>query len=149
MSDIDYFTDSRYPDEVSDVIVSMDGVTSPDGKADAWYAVSKLADGTTAHHYMYLGGAASTVAATISSVSLDKTSASIDVDSTVALSATVHGTGDYDNSVTWSSSDENIATVTSSGVVNGISAGEATITATSVADNSKKGSVDITVTAAA
>ena len=38
----------------------------------------------------------------------------------------------YDGSVRWTSSDETIATVNSSGLVTGVLAGEATITATDV-----------------
>ena len=49
--------------------------------------------------------------------------------------------------VTWSSSDESVATVTSSGVVTGVAAGEALITATSTFDTSKKASIKVTVTA--
>ncbi|WP_191014235.1 Ig-like domain-containing protein [Treponema zioleckii] len=52
-----------------------------------------------------------------------------------------------DTSVTWSSSDENVATVDSNGVVTAVSAGNATITATSVFDSTKSGSADVTVSA--
>jgi uncharacterized protein YjdB len=47
--------------------------------------------------------------------------------------------------VTWSSSDENIADVTNKGVVTALKVGTATITATSVVDNTKTATVDITV----
>ena len=52
-----------------------------------------------------------------------------------------------DTSVTWSSSDENVATVDSNGVVTAVSAGNATITATSVFDSTKSGSASVQVSA--
>lgn len=60
------------------------------------------------------------------SVSLDKTSATINEGETTTIVATVEN---YDGDVNWSSSDESVATV-SNGVVFGVKAGKATITAT-------------------
>lgn len=57
------------------------------------------------------------------SVSLDKTSASIEAGNTTTLTATASG------DVTWSSNNESVATV-SGGVVTAVAAGNATITAT-------------------
>lgn len=48
-------------------------------------------------------------------------------------------------SVTWSSSDNNIASVSSTGVVTGISEGRAIITATSTQNANVKGTIEITV----
>ena len=50
--------------------------------------------------------------------------------------------------VTWSSSDEKIATVDEDGIVTAIAEGEVTITATSTADQSVKGDIALTVIAA-
>lgn len=65
------------------------------------------------------------------SVSVVPSRASVEAGSTVALSAIVVPAG---TSVTWSSSSDTYATVNSSGVVTGASAGSATITATITVD---------------
>lgn len=67
---------------------------------------------------------------------------------TLQLSATVLPADADDKSVTWASSDDTVATVSSDGLVTGIAPGTATMTATSVADNLVSGSLLVTVTAA-
>ncbi len=62
-------------------------------------------------------------------VSLNSTEISITVDETFTLTATVAPADTTDPTVTWTSSDESIATV-EDGIVKGIAAGTATITAT-------------------
>jgi len=70
------------------------------------------------------------------------------VGATINLSATVSCSYiNTDTSVTWSSSDETIATVDDNGVVTSVAAGTAKITATSVFDSTKSGSIDIEVSA--
>ncbi len=64
------------------------------------------------------------------SVELNKNSADLKVDETVQLSATVYPTTASDKSVNWASSDDDIATVSNSGLVTAVAAGTATITAT-------------------
>lgn len=64
----------------------------------------------------------------VSGVSLDKTSASVAVGETLRLQATVSPADASDKSVTWSTSDASVATV-SNGLVKGIKAGSATIEA--------------------
>ena len=59
------------------------------------------------------------------------------------LVATV--TGSDDKSITWSSSDTYIATVTATGVVTSVSGGQAIITATSTADPSKSATTTVTI----
>ena len=65
------------------------------------------------------------------SVSLDKTEVTLQKGKMVTLKATVEPATLEDKSVTWKSSDTNIATVTSKGKVKGVKAGTATITCTS------------------
>lgn len=71
---------------------------------------------------------------------------SVDVGSKIQLSATVSPTNARDKSVTWSSDDESIATVSQSGEVTGITAGSTIIFAISNADGTVVGRKSITVT---
>ena len=64
----------------------------------------------------------------VSSINLDKTSASLKVGETVTLTATVKPDDATNKTVTWSTSDASVATV-SDGVVTAIKLGAATITA--------------------
>ena len=68
------------------------------------------------------------VATPVSSVTLNKTSASLKVGETVTLSATVNPSDATDKTVTWTTSDATVATV-SNGVVTAKMLGSATITA--------------------
>lgn len=64
----------------------------------------------------------------VTGVSVSPTSATISVNGTQQLSATVSPSDATNKSVTWSSSNTSVATVSSSGLVTGVSAGNATIT---------------------
>ena len=70
-----------------------------------------------------------TVTVPVESISLDKTSASVDEGSTLRLFATVYPSYASDKTVTWTSSDENVATVDAEGNVTGVYRGTAVITA--------------------
>lgn len=78
-----------------------------------------------------------------SSVSLNKTSTTITVGGTETLTATISPAVVADNTITWTSSDGTVATVTSAGVVTGVKAGTATITATT--HNDKTATCEVTV----
>lgn len=65
----------------------------------------------------------------VTGVTLNKTSATLTVDETVTLTATVAPSDATDKTVSWTSSNTGVATV-SNGVVTAVGAGEATITAT-------------------
>lgn len=82
----------------------------------------------------------------VASVSVAPTTASIAVAATRQLTASALPAEAAQN-VTWSSSAPSVATVSSSGLVTGVSAGSATITATSVSDVTKTSTAAITVTA--
>lgn len=82
-----------------------------------------------------LAGCGFFVDATLTSIAVAPNSATISVGATQQLTATGtfddSSTEDKTNSVTWSSSDSTIATVSTAGLVTGVKAGSATITATS------------------
>ncbi len=79
----------------------------------------------------------------VTGVSLNKTSATLDVGGTVTLKATVTPSDASNKTVSWSSSSSKIATV-SNGKVTAVAAGTATITATT-ADGSYKATCKVTV----
>ena len=83
----------------------------------------------------------------VSSVTLDKTTLSIEVGGTSTLTATIAPENATDKTVAWISDKTDIATVTDAGVVAGVAVGTATITVTS-ADGEKVATCQVTVTAA-
>ena len=71
-----------------------------------------------------------TVVQPVTSISLNKTSLSMEALDTYQLVATPSPSSAYDKTVTWSSSDEDIATVDKNGIVKALKKGSAIITAT-------------------
>jgi uncharacterized protein YjdB len=82
----------------------------------------------------------------VTGVSLNKTTTSITTGETETLTATVLPANATDKTVTWSSSNTGVATVSQSGVVTGVAGGSAVITVTSNADNTKTATCAVTVT---
>ena len=80
----------------------------------------------------------------VTSVTLNKTTLSLDAGKTGKLSATVLPASATDKSITWSSSKTDVASVSWNGTVNAKKAGTAVITAT--ATNGKSASCTVTVT---
>ena len=78
-----------------------------------------------------VSGAKATCKVTVGYVTLDKSEAFVKKGKTLTLTPTVYPSSLTDKSVTWKSSDESIATVTSEGKVKGVKYGTATITCTS------------------
>ena len=78
-------------------------------------------------------------------IELDPTTLALDVGSTETITATVTATGSYTTNVTWSTADENVADVSESGIVMGVSEGTTTITCKSVSDQSVFATCDVTV----
>jgi len=86
-----------------------------------------------------------TVNALVSGVTLDQTAVTLYETETVTLKATISPSNAFNQNVTWSSSDESVATV-KDGVVTAKKAGTATITVTT-ADGGKTATCSITVLA--
>ena len=82
----------------------------------------------------------------VSSVSLNKSSISLTQGDTETLTATVSPLDASNKTVTWSSSNNTVATVSANGMVTAVNPGTATITVTTV-DGNKKASCTVTVTA--
>lgn len=123
------------------------GTTSIEGM------VSKLANGnwskaktfTTYNDALtYLNNAFSHVAVT--GVSVSPATATVAENATTNLTATVFPSNATNKEITWSSSDDTVATVTNEGVVTGVSDGTAIITATTT-DGAKTDICMVTVTA--
>jgi hypothetical protein len=81
----------------------------------------------------------------VSGITVSPTSSSISVGQTEQLTATVSPSNATNKTVSWSSSNTGVATVNSSGLVMGVSAGNATITATSQ-DGNKTATHSVSVT---
>lgn len=77
------------------------------------------------------------------SVSVSPDILSVEVDETADIAATVLPEDAFDRTVTWTSSDESIASVDDSGVVTGLAEGEVTVTATTI--NGLTARADVTV----
>jgi len=79
-------------------------------------------------------------------VTLNQTTATINMGSTLQLTATVAPNTTSNKGVTWTSSNTNVATVNGSGLVTAITEGTCTITATSQDGSAKNASCTINVT---
>lgn len=83
----------------------------------------------------------------VTGVTLSETELELTIGDTGTLTATVAPEDADDKTVSWSSSDESVATVDQNGEVTAVGAGEATITVTTT-DGSKTADCKVTVTAA-
>ncbi|MDE5840324.1 MAG: Ig-like domain-containing protein, partial [Muribaculaceae bacterium] len=80
----------------------------------------------------------------VETITLDRNTAKVEEGKTVTLKATVRPVAATDQTVSWTSSDETVATVDSKGVVTGVKAGTAVITAKA---GEKTATCTVTVTA--
>ncbi|MDE6480399.1 MAG: Ig-like domain-containing protein, partial [Muribaculaceae bacterium] len=79
----------------------------------------------------------------VASVALDKTELSMTEGESTTLTATVNPSDATDKSLTWTSSDESVATVSADGEVKALKAGTATITVTSANGKSARCTVKV------
>jgi uncharacterized protein YjdB/Leucine-rich repeat (LRR) protein len=87
-----------------------------------------------------------TVRQPVTSISLNKTSLTMEALDTFTLTATVRPTDAYDQSYCWSSSDETIATVDENGLVTAHAKGTAVITASALDGSNVTRTCSVTVT---
>lgn len=85
----------------------------------------------------------------VTSISVTPQSATLEVNGTQQLNATVVADSGVSQAVEWTSSNTAVATVSESGLVTAAAAGQATISATSVHDNTVSGTAAVTVLASA
>ena len=83
--------------------------------------------------------------APVESVTLDKTTATIEIEEALQLNATVLPMEAGNKNIIWTSSNETVATVSAEGIVTGLTVGTTTITATSEANGEIKATCEITV----
>lgn len=139
------------PSDATDKSVSWSSSNSGIASVSSTGVVTGLSTGTatiTATANDGSGKSASctvTVKQHVTSISLSETSKTIYNNDKMTLIATVGPSDATDKSVTWSSSNSDIASVSSTGVVTGISAGTATITATANDGSGKTATCNITV----
>ena len=88
-----------------------------------------------------------TVTTNVEGITLDKTEGVLTVGNTVTVTATVTPDTATNTSVTWTSSDETIATVDSEGKITAVAPGTATITATSDSNPDASAAYAVTVQA--
>lgn len=114
---------------------------------DAWYVLFGSDDVNRAYGERYLGFSVRPVyddRIHPESISLNNTTLSLNVGVSEQLTATILPETTTDKTVSWSSSDESIATVSSTGQVTGVSVGSVIITATTN-DGRKTATCSVTV----
>lgn len=122
-------------DENSEATTDSETVTVPDNLDSAFGVVP---DGLSATTKV-------TVTTKVEGITLDKTEGILNVGNTVTITATVAPEEATNPAVTWSSSDESVATVDETGKVTAVAVGNATITATSEDESSVSADYELTV----
>ena len=130
------------------ISVSENGVITANGVGEDYVMIESYADSniyTEVHVTVTQSGGS--VTPTVSSVTVTPSQVSLDLNGTktATLSVTVNGDNNPSQTVTWTSSNTNVATVSGLGVVTAKAVGNATITATSDIDSSKSGTCSVTV----
>ena len=92
------------------------------------------------------GGGGSSTTVYVTDITLDQTAATLTVGQSLQLTSTITPSNATDKSVSWTSSNTSVATVTSEGKVVAKAAGSATITCSANDGSGKKATCSITVT---
>lgn len=106
-----------------------------------WYHVQKILSTSPFRNAIMLIGDDQT----ITSVTLNISEVTLPVGGSIGAMATVVTEGFAPKTLTWTSSDEDVAKVDASGNITAVAAGSATITATSTFDSTKTATVAVTV----
>jgi uncharacterized protein YjdB len=120
------------------------GTTIP-GLTNGTYYIRDKAVNTGGSEHFKSSAATVVLEIPVSGVTVAPTNPTITYGETSQLTETVSPNDAYVQTVNWSSSDTNVATVNSSGLVTSVSAGDATITAKSSVDQTKFGTTTVTV----
>jgi uncharacterized protein YjdB/serine/threonine protein kinase len=140
------------PENATDKSVTWKSLDESVATVDQDGNVTAVADGTAVIEVETADGgrkASCTVtvkadAVPVTGVKLNKENETLEVGKTVTLKATISPDNATDQSVSWSSSDKSVATVSSKGKVTAVKAGTATITV-KTKDGGKKATCEITV----
>ena len=136
------------PETTTDKSVTFESTNPAVASIDADGKVTALSLGQSTIKITAASGVSTEINVTVvataaASISLNKTEATLKATETVQLEATILPETTTDKSVTWASSDENIAKVDANGLVTAVSVGNTTITATTA--NGLKAECAITV----
>ncbi|MGD9813062.1 MAG: Ig domain-containing protein [Bacilli bacterium] len=140
------YTDDTEEQAMKDLI---DGLTAGDfvdfDGVLGWYNSAQLAFNSAADLTVapYVPGTVTAV-----TVTSEGDATSLAANGTLQLTATVTADGATHNEVTWTSSDELVATVDAAGLVSGVATGTVTITATSSVNTAISDTIELTVTEA-
>ena len=151
VKDTQTITPTIYPSGASDKTVTWTSSDSNVATVDADGKITAKSAGTatiTATANDGSGKSAEcivTVKQPVESITLDKNTITLNVYNSQILTATVKPDNASNKSVTWTSSDTNVAYVSSSGKVTGYQAGTATITATAKDGSGKSATCTVTV----
>ena len=136
-SDITYWKS----DDGGNTYTNLDDAPTAVGR----YKASITVGGKTASvEYEITGGTTEIVP--VSQITLNKTSTSISVGNSETLTATVAPENAANKRVTWTSSNENVATVDANGTVKALAVGTTKITATAADGSGKSATCTVTVT---
>ena len=133
--------------------VTLNKISGSSGTSDLVLKFKNIADGNTYSTELsfIVEGTTKNIMVTlnknnpVTSITLNQTSATLDVGDTLTLTATVKPDNALNKNVTWSSNNTSVAEVNNTGLVTAKSTGIATITAKAVDGSGKKAECKVTV----